>query len=716
MDDAFIMLTAGVTSLILACAPGTRPHILHWGARLAGTEPESLVRMTGRQRVWGGPDVELEASLLNETGAGLAGITGFAAHRAGQDWASVFRVQSVLRDGPFRVRLDCRDDVTKIGVVHDIAMDAESGLLTFASEVSNHGEASLSVDHVAPVCLPLDPRLTELLGFAGKWAGEFRTERIPAFTGTYLRENAKGRPGHDGFPGLIALGQDTTETRGECCGFHLGWSGNSRIRADRLSDGRAFVQMSELFFPGEVTLQPGERWRTPVLHAAWSGTGLSALSKAFHHHVRTSVLDGRIKAKPRPVHYNTWEAVYFDHDMDRLKVLAEAAAEVGAERFVLDDGWFGGRRNDKAGLGDWQVSPDVHPDGLGPLISHIRALGMEFGIWVEPEMVNPDSDLFRAHPDWVLAADGRDQIPFRGQLVLDLTREEVFANVFGQIDALLAGHDISYVKWDMNRDIHHPGSFGRAAGSAQVRAVYRLIDRLRAAHPGVEFETCSSGCGRADYGILARTDRIWTSDSNDALDRQTIQRGASHFFPPEVLGAHVGPETCHITGRRLAMDLRVATALFGHIGLEVNLLKETPAALETLKAGIALYKTHRALLHAGDFRRLDGPRHANAVAVVSPDRGEALYSWCNLAGHEATLPGRLYFAGLDPALSYRVRVVWPRPVRSRTSPSVIERAGLDGEGAVFTGEALIVAGLQLPLSDPETCLVFHLAATGIDVA
>jgi alpha-galactosidase len=337
---------------------------------------------------------------------------------------------------------------------------------------------------------------------------------------------------------------------------------------------------------------------------------------------------------------------------------------------------------------------------------------MEFGIWFEPEMVNPDSDLFRSHPDWVLKADGIEQIPFRNQYVLDLTKEEVTQYLFDHIHKTLSENDIDYVKWDMNRDIHHPGSDGKPATSNQTHALYKLLQRLRETHPSVEIESCSSGGGRTDYGILRYTDRIWTSDSNDALDRQFIQRGASHFFPLEIMGAHVGPETCHITGRRLSMDLRVATAFFGHMGLEMNLLDETPEDIAILKAGITLHKQHRSLLHSGDFYRMDTPKHVNAIGVVAADKHEALFSWCNVHGHRETLPGRIYFVGLNSDKKYRVQIIWPNDLKSITSPSIIEAASLTREGYVFSGEALMNVGLQNPLLHPNTCLMYYLVADG----
>jgi alpha-galactosidase len=423
------------------------------------------------------------------------------------------------------------------------------------------------------------------------------------------------------------------------------------------------------------------------------------------------LLTPAMKAKPRPVHYNSWEAVYFDHDIETLKAIASRAAAIGVERFVLDDGWFGSRRDDRSGLGDWTVSADVYPDGLAPLVDHVTGLGMEMGLWFEPEMVNPDSDLFRAHPDWVLGVEGVPQVHARNQLVLDIARPEVSEYLFGRIDAILSEHAISYIKWDMNRDINHPGGAdGRARAYAQISALYALLQRIRLKHPGVEIESCASGGGRIDYGMLAHSDRVWTSDSNDAIDRQAIQRGANYFLPLEVLGGHVGPRQCHITGRTLPMAMRAATALFGHMGLELNLLTEPETELEELKAAIALYKGHRGLLHSGRFYRLDGPPHVNSIGVVSKDGREALFSHALLASEPNILPDRLRLAGLDPALEYRVRLIWPEGWKAVHPPSISETLDLAGEGAVFAAEALMKLGLQLPLARPETVLLFKLDA------
>ncbi len=707
VEDGYVSFTAGGMTLVIDCSIGRRPSLLYWGAELSDVNPAVLKLMATRQRARGSATVEIESSLLNELGAGLSGLSGFLAHRNGTAWASQFRVKEMRQSAPSEIELICEDDFAKIRATQTIGVDPDSAVLTCATEIENLGDAALMIDWCASACLPLDARATRLIGFTGRWSDEFQTQEIAPFQGSYVRENKAGRTSHDNFPGLVVGAAETSEHAGPCFAFHLGWSGNNRVRVDRLNDGRAFVQMGEYLFPGEVSLAPGEVYRTPALYAGFSNQGFSALSRKFHHHLTHTVMDDRIERKRRPIHYNTWEAVYFEHDPDKLFKLAEKAAEVGAERYILDDGWFGSRRSDKAGLGDWWPSEDVYPNGLAPLIDHVTGLGMEFGLWFEPEMVNPDSDLFRNHPDWVLRADGVEQVPFRNQYVLDLTRAEVTEYLFERMHKLLSDHDISYIKWDMNRDIHHPGSDGRPATGRQTRALYALIERLRSAHPNLEIESCASGGARADYGVLAATDRIWTSDSNDALDRQRIQRGASHFFPLSIMGAHVGPETCHITGRRLSMPLRVATAMFGHMGMELNLLEEDPADLEVLKAGLALHKRHRKLIHSGDFHRLDTPEHVNAIGVVAKDQSEALFSWCNLAGHRETLPGRMFVPGLDPAKTYRTQIVWPHTLRSLSHPSILSALDLLGDGADLPGDALAQAGLQVPLLYPETCLVYH---------
>ncbi len=699
----------GDTTLIFTCAIGAPPSILYWGKKLSATVVvEEIEQLSTRQGMHGVADISMPVSLAMEPGLGHPMLHGFAAHREGRDWGSLFEVCKVeARDSGGVVT--CRDVRTKLGLEYQISVDVVTGVLTLGTTLTNYGDASLDLNEMATACLPVPQTMTDIIGFTGRWTQEFGRERIARVNGTYCRENRSGRTSHFSYPAMLLATADAGEQAGEVYGFHLAWSGNHRLRVDTLTDGRVFASLGALLLPGEMRLAPGESYASPDIVAAYSASGVSALSRKFHAHVREKLLRPEMRAKPRPVHYNTWEAVYFNHDVERLKELATRAAQIGVERFVLDDGWFGARRDDSAGLGDWVVSNAVYPDGLAPLVDHVTGLGMEMGIWFEPEMVNPDSDLFRAHPDWVLGIDGVEQVPFRGQYVLDISRQEVADYLFSQIDVILSEHDISYIKWDMNRDLNHPGSVdGPARAYAQVHALYALLDRVRAAHPHVEIESCASGGARADMGVLAHSDRVWTSDSNDAIDRQHIQHGASFFLPPEILGCHVGPAHCHVTGRRLSMAMRAATAFTGHMGLELNLLTEREEDLAQLKDAISLHKRHRALLHDGQVYRLDSPAHLMASGVVTRDQSEALFSLVYLTSEKKVLPDHLRFVGLDAAKQYRVQLIWPKHWAANKGPSAIELLGINQDGAMFSGEALMAIGMQLPASYPETALLFYL--------
>jgi len=711
VDDLpdWITLRSGGTLLALDATPGERPAVVYAGPDIANADSEKLALLATRQHAPGTPSEHQPGSLANEVATGIAGPWGLECHREGLDWAPDLRVVEVRQDAPDQLELRCEDQRCKIATTHRFALDPQTGMLTASTEVENLDHSTLQLDWCASLCLPVDDRLNRFLSFTGRWANEFQLEEVPAFHGSMVRENRAGRTSHSSYPGALLAAQCTTEQTGPAMGLHLAWSGNHRLRVDRHPDGRSFAMIGELGFPGEFRLAAGEAYRSPDCLVAFSCDGLNGVSHKFHDHLLDKVLDPRTHSKPRPVHFNTWEAVYFGHDEKTLIELAEAAADVGVERFVLDDGWFGGRRSDAAGLGDWWVSSQVYPDGLHPLVNCVRELGMEFGLWFEPEMVNPDSDLYRNHPDWVLGVEGVEPIASRNQLVLDLTREEVRDYLFAKIDALVNEYNIDYIKWDMNRDIQHPGSAGRAVAGKQTRAVYALINALRKAHPTLEIESCSSGGARADFGILAYTDRVWTSDNNDTRARQSVQRGASHFLPLRVVGSHVGPKRCHITGRKFSMAFRVASAVFGHMGLEVDLRRENERDLATLKAGIELYKRHRNLIHGGRFHRLDSAGPTNLVGCVSHDQSEALFSYAVLDIETDTLPRPIRFGGLDPDKNYRVRLAWPEHNPSISHPSIIDSADLMVDGTLISGAALMDHGMQPPLTLPDTALIYHLA-------
>ena len=700
---SFYALHSRNCSLVIDCR-GNAPAILYWGPLLSEvTSPDMLSLLATRQELQACQAQEALITLSPEAATGFMGSPGVQMHRSGRQWAIYAKTKSVnLVDDQLTIISQCHG--AEIQLTHCLALHASTDVLTATTAITNIGSSALWLDRCDAPCIPVPMRYNKILGFTGRWANEFQQVSIDRFPGAYVRENRSGRTSHDSFPGVIVHTEDTNESSGSAYGLHLGWSGNHQLRIEEQHTGQAYAQLGELFFPGEMSLEPGEKYCSPTLYGTSTAHGFSAISESFHGYVRASLTDKRVRNKVRPVHFNTWEAVYFDLSYDRLCELADVAAEVGAERFVLDDGWFKNRKSDKAGLGDWFVDNTVFEDGLGPLIDHVKAKNMEFGLWVEPEMVNPDSDLYRAHPDWVLNADPAPLILSRNQLVLDLTRTEVQTYLFERLDALLTEYSISYLKWDMNRAVYQPNNQGgRAVGHYQTNALYTLLGRLRAAHPAVEIESCSSGGGRADFGILGFTDRIWTSDSNDALDRLRIQKGFSMFFPAEVMGAHIGPGVCHITGRILSMETRAGVAMFGHMGIEANLLEMEDDQTETLKAGVALHKKHRQLIHSGNLVRLNTQSNENGFGIIAQDGGEALFSYAQLDSLSHSVGGRLQFIGLDSNCLYQVSIVWPQEPKSY-STSILDVIN----GSVISGEALTKAGIQLPIMHPASLLVFHL--------
>lgn len=689
------------TDMVVDLSHGV-PQVMHWGPQLSELDEAGVAAATQRPVVHAAPDVVAPISVVPEHGSGFPGRPGLLGSRpGGRDWAPRFRPAGHTLDGA-QLTVEARDDVACLALTTVMALDHA---LSVRVELTNLSpDEAYRLDGLS-ITVPLPERACELLTFTGRWSGEFQMDRTPWLRGAHTAENRRGRTSHEHPPLVFAGIRGFGEAAGSVWGAHLAWSGNHAMLAERLADGRRYLQLGELLHPGEITLEPGSSYRSPELVAVHSETGLSAAGRQFHRRLRTRAEHPR---SPRPVMFNSWEAVYFDHDLDRLRTLAEKAARIGVERFVLDDGWFGSRRDDTSGLGDWQVSADAHPDGLDPLIAHITALGMSFGIWVEPGMVNPDSDLYRAHPEWALTTDGYKPVLARNQLVLDLARPEAFEHVLNQLDTLLSDHDISFLKWDMNRD--HIGASGAtsAAGThAQTAAVYRLMDALRRRHPSVEIESCSSGGARIDHEMLRRTERVWTSDCNDPLERQRIQRGVSMLIPPEMMGAHIGPERSHTTGRRHDLAFRAATALFGHLGVECDLLELSEADLDELAEVIAVHKRFRPLLHAGDVVRFDTETPYVAHGVYAPDLSEVLISFAVVASAPSMTPPPLLIGGLDQGRSYRVeRVPLPGERRgpTRSSPPWWD------EGAVLRGDLLGGLGLQLPPLNPETAALIHLRA------
>ncbi len=691
-----LSLSAPYVTVVVALDDAV-PRIVYWGRPLpATTDLAALELATGPATPQGGLNHAPLLSLLPEQGRGSFAAAGLAGRRAGQPWSPVLATVQV-EQAPDAVSWTGADPRSGVEVTLGLRLHP-SGVLSVDASVTNTGTDAYGVERLAPT-LPLPSTAQEVLTLAGRWSKEFQVQRQPLATGAIVHENARGRTSHESSPTMFAGTPGFGETHGEVVGVHLAWSGNHVLRAEQLPDGRGYLQAAELLQFGEVSLGPGETYSTPTVHAVHSATGLTAASQAFHSFVRSMPWH---PTTPRKVLLNTWEAVYFDHDVTGLKALADRAAEVGIERFVLDDGWFRGRDDDTTSLGDWHVDERKYPAGLDVLGDYVRGLGMEFGLWVEPEMVNPDSDLFREHPDWAIGVAGHPEVLARNQLVLDLGNPEVFDYLLDRLDSLLGELGIGYVKWDMNRDLL------QAQVHRQTTALYAMLDELGRRHPQVEIESCASGGARIDLGILRRTQRVWTSDCNDALERQLIQRGCSYVVPPELMGAHVGPTRSHTSGRVHTLAFRAATAFFGHFGLEWDLSSATPEDRAGLAEIIALHKQLRPLLHGGLVVRGDHPDPAALVhGVVAEDGSQALFAYVQLTTSDTTVPRLVQLPGLDPLRSYEIeRIVLPGTERG---PQKHEPAWYEA-GLALDGTALGQHGLALAVHHPESATLLHLRA------
>lgn len=691
------------------------PVVIYHGEKLeVGIDLDVLTNIHARPLPHATLDDTAAISLHPELGRGFLGHPGLIAHRLNSEqpgWAGQF-VFARRINRECGVTFGLIDPVRGLEMEISCDLDPETDVATFSTRLINVGDSPISVDWLsAPVVVPAQ-QYSEHLSFHGRWCAEFQIERQSIPMGLTKRENRRGRTSHEAFPGMILLNTKTDEETGPCLGMHLGWSGNHRIVLERLSSGDVQVQMGTLLFSGEGLIQPKQSMTTPQLYVAHSANGLNRLSQRFHHHVRKEILSFPDPERPRPVTVNTWEALYFDHRHDRLCDLVDASAEVGAERFVIDDGWFRGRNDDTSSLGDWYPDEHKYPDGLGPIAEYIHSKGMEFGLWVEPEMVNEKSELFRNHPDWVLGLRSYKHMTGRNQLVLDIANPLVSDYLFGRIAPLIEDHGISYLKWDMNRDLVLPGDqAGRANVYQQTGALYDLMDRFTDAFPKLEIESCASGGGRIDYGVLKHTHRFWTSDSNDAVERTRIQNGFLHFFPPEVMGAHVGPAWSHTSGRGLHGAFRALIASYGHMGIEDDLTKMSPHDRQIMREAVVRYKQDRDIWHRGRFYRIRtvDENLLGALSVAS-DLCNARLVMAQLDRPRATIPPRIRIPGLNPSARYKVRIqLLTEHVReaNRKFDNPIYNGGF-----VLSGAALQSAGLGLPSLYAQTGLAISIDQIG----
>jgi len=697
------VLRAAGTSLVVAARVDGLPEVLHWGRDVGDVVPEDaddLVLALARAVSPSAFDAAWPLTVLPTEHDGWEGRPALAGQVDGRPLVPVWRDVVVTADDRVLTVDAVSDDVSlRSAFVLDGA-----GVLRVRHALTNTGTGTVEVQALEAV-LPVGERVAEVLDLAGRWTRERTPQRRAMTDGVHVRESRRGRTGHDA-PTLTVLGTaGFDDTTGELWAVHPAWSADSVHRYDRLAEARPVLGAGELLRAGEIVLAPGETFSAPDTVFLWSDAGLDGLAARSHDSLRARPGHPRT---PRPVVLNTWEAVYFRQELEPLLALARVAADVGVERFVLDDGWFTGRRSDTTALGDWTVDAEVWPDGLGPLVAGVRSHGMEFGLWFEPEMVSPVSALALAHPDWFLQAPDRNRT-WRHQYVLDFARADVREHVLDRMSAVIGEHHVDFVKWDQNRDVVQTVHAGRVGLDAHTRGVYAVMDELRRRHPWLEIEACASGGARVDLGVLDRTDRVWASDSNDAMERLPIQRWTELLLPLELIGSHVGPEVSHTTGRHLDLDFRMAVSLFGSAGIETDVTRCSPAELDRLREWTALYKRERGLLHSGRVHHLDlGDPGLDATLVVGADRDRALVRVARTVTGPRSLAVPLRLRGLDRARRYRIAPVTglrvPKGVDVTRTPW-LERGSLELSGAVLED-----VGVRMLALAPGTALVLEVQA------
>jgi len=709
MNMDVVHLRRAGTSVLVDLRDGRLPRILHWGADLGELDVRQLVSIADAQQPTIGDSAVTypqPVPVVPQLAEGWLGRPGIAGSREGRAFAPLFRAAESELDesgATARIRTRAVDETSGLAITTELELSPE-GLVRVRASLQNTGATPYRLDALE-LALPLPDAATEILDLSGRWAHERVPQRHPLPVGEWVRTSRGGKPGLDHTVVLVAGEAGFGFRRGRVWGAHLGWSGNQVLAVERMPAGTRSLRAGELLLPDELVLAAGEGVTTPWLFGSW-GAGLDELAGRFHRYLRARPEHPR---RARPVLVNTWEAVYFHHSFEPLADLARRSAELGAERFVVDDGWFLGRRDDTSSLGDWVVDPEVWPDGLDELAALVHGLGMEFGLWFEPEMINLDSELARAHPEWVFDGGHGPGLPSRYQHVLDLGHEDAFALVRDRIVALVERLGIDYIKWDHNRSLTDAGhsTDGRPGVRRQTLQAYRLMDELRVRFPGLEIESCASGGGRIDLGVLERTDRVWSSDCNDPHDRVDIQRWTGLLLPPELQGTHIGAEESHTTHRVAPLDFRAATALWGHLGVELDLTAIDDATFARTRAWVAAHREHRALLHSGTVVHADTQPEVRLEGVVASDGSEALFQFVVLDRPLAWPPERLRLPGLDPDRAYEVaELVVGDPVPAGQRPPWMR------DGVRASGRALGELGIEAPSLDVDRSMLLSVRALG----
>src|SRR5271163_3042187 len=570
------------------------------------------------------------------------------------------------QNSPQAVELQLKDISREIYVTLRYSIDPDTGILARSADIENREKQPVVIEQAAAAQWTLPPARYTLSYLTGRWAGEWTLNQEPILGGARVIESRRGTTGHQANP-WFAISRDDSqasvgptaagEEHGEVWFGALAWSGSWRFTVERTQLDAVRVTGGFNPFDFGYKLKPGEHLETPIFYGGYSDHGLGGASRLLHHFEIAHILPQAPDPKPRPVIYNSWEATEFRVNEAGQMALAEKAASIGVDRFVMDDGWFGQRKDDHAGLGDWYVNSEKFPHGLKPLIDKVHSLGMDFGLWVEPEMVSPDSDLYREHPDWVLNFTGRPRSEARNQLVLNLARPDVRAYVFQVLDKLLNENDIAFLKWDYNRNWSEPGwpavvpEDQKKVYIDYVQNLYSILAEVREKHPHVEIEGCSGGGSRIDLGILRYSDEVWTSDNTDAFDRLLIQDGFTYAYAPGVMAAWVTDSPTWVNQRVLSLEYRFLSSMQGVLGIGANLNNWKPEDFATAKKMVAQYKQIRETVQRGSLYRLISPQQESEQSVtesVSQDQQKAVVFAFLHSSQELYPFPRVLLRGLKP--------------------------------------------------------------------
>ncbi|KHL91453.1 alpha-galactosidase [Paenibacillus sp. IHB B 3415] len=710
-DKGIFHLQSTGMSYVIGLVKGYPAH-LYWGGRLReGSNLDGLLlpvahgsldRLPQEYPQYGTGDFRVPAYQAKlEDGTRVTELR-YSGYRVTEGKSELAGLPSVYVESPEEadtLELILKDDYAKLTVKLRYTVYKERNVIARSVEFANDGPDTLQLQRALSASVDFPAADMDMIYLSGAWSREARITRRRLEQGNSAIQSRRGMSSHqhNPFAALAKAGAD--ENQGEVFGFSLVYSGNfeAETEVDPFGSTRFTIGLNSFDFSWK--LEPGGYFQTPEAVMVYSGQGIGGMSRTYHRLYRTRLCRGQYRDKERPILVNNWEATYFDFNTDKLEAIAAEGAKLGIELFVLDDGWFGKRDADNSSLGDWVEDLRKLPGGLADLAQRVNGHGLKFGLWVEPEMISPDSDLYRSHPDWCLHVPGRRRSEARWQLVLDYTRAEVRQYIFESLSRIFFSVPVTYIKWDMNRCLTEIGSAQLPADRQEetahryVLGLYELLERLTSAFPHILFESCCSGGGRFDPGMLYYMPQTWTSDDTDAVERLKIQYGTSLVYPASSMGAHVSAVPNHQVGRFTPLSFRGDVAMSGNFGYELDLTKFTPEEKELAKAQVANYKVIRSLVQQGNLYRLESPFEGNDTAwmFVSDDQREALVYYFRVLAMPHPPRKMLLLGGLNPDLDYRI----------------------EGSGEVYGGDCLMQAGLLLPeLQRDFVSGCYHLKAEG----